>query len=426
MSELAFVAATLLVIVAGAWSLRLRLVAELDQASRLAIVFAIGCLTASILMFVQSLLGMQWSRAGLGSALFFLALAVPRRVWRESYLLRRWRWTDTMVLLLVTITLYAVFDARETTGDLVHFWGPKGQQFHFTGKIDTEFLGFQHYYLMHPDYPPLVPLVYAWASLGAHEFSWWGALLLTPLFLYATVEAFRGLALHALGEAAASRYAMLMAAVLTFGFAAGRVAGGADPPLLMFEAIALSALTFAGDRFDGIVVAALALAAASFTKVEGASFALAVIAAFAVIRRKPLATIALLVPPAAVLGSWIAFAAHHNLLDAYVGNRGALNIAAAPLALLEIIRSASYGTLFLPWIVAAVPLLLSKRWRQGALPLAVAALVIACTIFFYLHGGDPRWWIRSSADRVLLTPLLCLVVASAATARSPETRGRFA
>ncbi|MGZ7039065.1 MAG: hypothetical protein ACXVJO_12910, partial [Thermoanaerobaculia bacterium] len=112
--------------------------------------------------------------------------------------------------------------------------------------------------------------------------------------------------------------------------------------------------------------------------------------------------------------------------DAYVGNRGALNIAAAPLALLEIIRSASYGTLFLPWIVAALPLLLSKRWRQGALPLAVAALVIACTIFFYLHGGDPRWWIRSSADRVLLTPLLCLVVASAATARSPETRGRFA
>jgi hypothetical protein len=48
------------------------------------------------------------------------------------------------------------------------------------------------------------------------------------------------------------------------------------------------------------------------------------------------------------------------------------------------------------------------------LPRLVAGGAIVYTIFFYLHEPDAVWWIKASAERVLLTPLDALVVASAA------------
>jgi hypothetical protein len=105
--------------------------------------------------------------------------------------------------------------------------------------------------------------VYAWNSIFAHRFFYWGATLLTPLYLLAAVLAFRGFAAQKIKNANA--YATLLAALLAFGFATGRAAGGADPQLVMFEVVALSALTFDGE----LVVAAIALAGAALTKVEG-------------------------------------------------------------------------------------------------------------------------------------------------------------
>jgi hypothetical protein len=422
MTAVVFAASSLLVIIAGAWCARWPSVASLDRRARFAIVFAVGCIAAAVLMFLETVLGMSWDRVSLGSPLFFLALAAPPMLWRDARNDVAWTWSDTATLLIIALLTYAVMDARATNGDLIHFWGPKAQQFHLTGKIDTQFLGFQHYYLMHPDYPPLVPLIEAWSSLGAHGFSWWGALLLTPIFVYATVEAFRGLASGAIGPERASRFAMLMAAVLTFAIVQGRAAGGADAPLIMFEAIALAAVTFAGDHWSGIAVAALALGGASWSKFEGAAFAVALIVVFLVIRRRWLAALLLAAPSVILLASWIAFADKHHLLDAYAGNRGAFNVAAIPMVVYEFAKSASYGFFFLPWIAAAAPLLIARRWRPAALPLLVALLVLGYTIFFYLHGPDPWWWIRTSAERVSTTALMCIVVASAAARRETRTQ----
>src|SRR5204863_2394835 len=76
----------------------------------------------------------------------------------------------TLIAAFVLLTIYGVATARETCGDLIYFWGPKGQQFHYAGSIDAGFLGAGDYVLMHSDYPPLLPLLYAWASLIAHRF----------------------------------------------------------------------------------------------------------------------------------------------------------------------------------------------------------------------------------------------------------------
>jgi hypothetical protein len=84
------------------------------------------------------------------------------------------------------------------------------------------------------------------------------------------------------------------------------------------------------------------------------------------------------------------------------------------LTLTRTLQQASYGVAYVPWIAALAPLAIRPRLRRAALPLLVAAGSIASTIFFYLHSDNPSWWIDSSAMRVLLTPLACLVVASAA------------
>ena len=174
---------------------------------------------------------------------------------------------------------------------------------------------FPHYFLMHADYPPLLPLVYTWCSIAAHRFSYWGAAFLTPLYLLATVLAFRGFAAQKLGESTRNAFAALLAAVLAFGFAEGQVAGGADPQLIMFEVIAVAALTFAPDAH---VIAAIALAGAAFTKVEGAAFAVVVVVALhRWCERDWRRALVLTAPAAVLLGSWIAFARHHGLLDSY-------------------------------------------------------------------------------------------------------------
>ena len=82
--------------------------------------------------------------------------------------------------------------------------------------------------------------------------------------------------------------------------------------------------------------------------------------------------------------------------------------------LVRTLRQASYDVAWVPWIGALAPLAITRRLRRAALPLLVAVGSVASVIFFYLHSDNPSWWIDSSAMRVLLTPLACLVVASAA------------
>jgi hypothetical protein len=314
----------------------------------------------------------------------------------------------------VALTIYGVVTARETNADLIYFWGPKAHRFHSMGKIDTDFLAFPHYSLMHPDYPPLLPLTSAWASLVAHRFSWWGPLLILPIALAASAAAFRGLSRQAIGDERAAWFAVLLTAILGYGQAIGMSAGGADPVLLLFEVTAIAALTFGGEDRGMLAVAAMALAGATFTKVEGATFAAITIMAFMIATRQVARAMALAIPAAILLGSWLLFAWRYHLIEQYARASSEMHFDLLGEALLRMLREASYGVLWAPWIAVLAPLAIHRRWERSRLPLMVAAGTIAAAIFFYLHLENPVWWIKASAQRVLLTPLVCLVVASAA------------
>jgi hypothetical protein len=302
-----------------------------------------------------------------------------------------------MILAFTLLTVYGVLTARETCADLLYFWGPKAVRFAGARGIDLAFLKAPEHFLMHPDYPPLVPLIYAWGAMLVGGFSYWGPLLLTAVLLALTALLVPG------------RGGVLMAALLAFGYAQALAAGAADSMLIFFEVAALSALTF----LDAPVLASIALAGAAMTKVEGAAFAVVAIVAYAIVSRRPLRAIGIAITPAILLGSWIAFARTHGLIDSYA--RGAAPLSWSSEAIGAIVRSASYHAYYLPWLAVLLPLAFAKQRKRAALPLLVASGSLAYIVFFYMHAdANLGFWIAVSAERVLLTPLAALAVAAAA------------
>jgi hypothetical protein len=302
------------------------------------------------------------------------------------------------ILAFALLTAYGVLTARETCADLLYFWGPKAVRFAAARGVDVAFLRAPDHLLMHPDYPPLVPLLYAWGAMLAGSFSYWGPLLLTAVLLALTALLLPG------------RGGMLMAALLAFGYAQALAAGAADPMLIFFEVAALSALTF----LDAPLLTSVALAGAAMTKVEGAAFVAVAIVAYAIVSRRPLRALAIAATPAILLGGWIAFARAHGLIDSYA--RGTTALVWSSEAFAAIVKSASYHAYYLPWLAVLAPLAFAKQWKRAALPLLVAAGSLAYILFFYMHAdANAGFWIAVSAERVLLTPLAALAVAAAAT-----------
>ncbi len=409
MKDVLWLAGLLLVAAFGLVSWRIPLVRRLDVWARCAIAFACGCVVLAVVMFAFSLVHVPFTRATLSiAAIVFVAGAPLTR--RSAPPSPRGAGRGVFVAVLL-LTAYGLLTARETCGDLIYFWGPKGQRFYFAEAIDTGFLSFPHYQLMHPDYPPLLPLVYAFASSVAHAFSWWGAIASMLLLLVATALAFRGLTRERLGDDRAAMYATLLTALLAYGYARSMVAGAAEPMLLLFETIALVALTF---HDDGELLAAVALAGAAWTKIEGAAFVAIVVVAYLLTRRRVVRAAAAAAPAAVLVLSWIAFAKAHKFLDQYGRVEQRMHFEALGTIIKTMSLQASYGAFYLPWLAGGVPFALAKNRRRAALPLLVFGGLIAAAIYFYLHGFAPVWWIKASVERVLLSALMALLVAAAA------------
>jgi hypothetical protein len=395
---------------AGCAVLRLEAVRRLGLAGRLALSTAAGALLVPVLMALMSLAGLQWSRTSIALAL--LPIIVVSLIGAR---LPRPRWEAFSIATLALLVLFAVglLTARMTTGDFSFFWGPKGVRFYTAGGIDTAFLSYGDYFPLHRDYPPLLPLLYAWSNTWSRQFAWWGALLATALFLAATAAI--------AGSTSGDRRAgLLVVSVLGWGIADSSAAGGAEPLLLMFEALAIAAITFVKDERAANILAAIGLAGAAFTKVEGASFAVAVILAFLVVHRNVKRAAVIALPAILLLGGWLTYIRRAGLLDTY-GSRGALLFENLFRVGREMFLAVDYRSSWFPWVVVLL-LIATGNIRRAAFPILVAILTTGVAGYFYLHDPDPTWWIESSAPRVLLTPLTALVIAALAAIREDTDR----
>ncbi len=376
-----FVVLTLLVFVAGGWARWFRSVRAMPRRAQAAVYFATGLVTLTVEMLFLSAIGVRWNALlllALPAAGLFFALKLPgiRSTGQPRHAVA------LITVLALIVFASTVLSAAATSGDFVFFWGTKGQRFGAERMLDVEFLRDPDHIVMHPDYPPLVPLYYAWTMLGRTELDWFGAMASSILFL--------GLATAAVPD---RRFAALFASTFALLLIRNDVAGNAEPVLLFFATLALAALVARNDA-----VAAIALSGAALTKIEGAVFVIIVVAMWVLRDRKwkvPLV-------PLLTLGAWLLFAKLNGLLDAYVP-REELSFRYAFTSFRQLAGEMSFGLWYTPWIAIALLLLVRARIRPALPYLAATAAFLAFMVVIYARPEAHMEW---SAERVLLTPLV--------------------
>jgi hypothetical protein len=387
----------------------------MDLAARLAVAGAAGMLIVGAVLGALSMVGIAWSRTSVMPILVVVAgagLYGEFRRPRRPPLHRSEGAVVAGMLVILALTLYGLLSARESCGDLHFFWGPKAIRFHHDGGVTVAYLTDKDT-IANPGYPLLLPLVYAWTLQLSRQFSWWAAILATALFLFGAVALVRGTSRD-------DRGALLMAATLAYAIAIGAAAGAGEAPLLLFETLTLVALTFIDDPRAQTLLAALGLVGAVMLKIEGAVFAIAVVAAL-IVTRKAIRTAAMIAAPAAlVLGAWLWFVKSHGILEYYRGAAMPVYLDAFARTILLTAKVGSYNLLWLPWLVPVALVILGNA-RAASLPLIVALLTLGATAFYYIHVPDPTWWIANSAPRVLLTPLAALLIAATAANRPVQS-----
>ena len=397
----------------GVW--RVDAVRRLDLSGRIAVAGAAGAAIIAAVLATLSIASIGWSR-GIVMPIVFVITAVSvylgRPLVRTDGAKRQANIVAISGLAVIALLLvYGLLTARLSCGDLHFFWGPKAVRFYRDGGVTFTFLGDPNTVRMNPGYPLLVPLLYAWSETVAGQFSWWSAILTTALFLFGSVALVRS-------SSRDDRGSLLMAATLAYAFSIAYAAGGGEPPLIFFETLAIVAVTFIREPRGQGILAALGLAGAVMTKIEGATFAIAVVLGMLALRWNLKRVLATAAPAAVLLGVWLGFVKAHNLSEYYRGAAMPIYFAAVPKTLATLAKAASYDLYGLPWLVPIVLVLLAPHRRKAALPLIVALLTFGAAIFFYIHLPNPTWWILSSAPRVLLTPLAALLIASVAAWRS--------
>ncbi len=408
MVTLRFALLTLALIPLGMWARPL--VRDIGAAGRIAVYFAFGLLGVIAEMFVLSAMNIHWN-AWLLVPLPALATLLtirqkPQRTNNEQ------RTTVLLVgALALAILLSAVIAAMATSGDYVYFWGVKGQRWGAQHILDYAFTTAPSHY-MHPDYPPLLPLYYAWTLLGGDgALDWWGGILATPLFLLTGA-----CAMWALGRRARVAHidgiVTLFLSLFALFYVRNQVAGNAEPALHMFEAMALAALIARKDA-----VAAIALSGVALTKVEGGVFVLIVCGATWLARERTLRQkLTLSILPVATLAAWLLFAYTHGLTDTYVP-KDDLSIRYVGPTLVVFAQELAVRLWYLPWIAFAL-ILVCGRVRQSLPYLAACALFLAFLVAVYMRA-EPHNMVWS-AGRTLMTPLLLLIAATMAAHAEPS------
>jgi len=404
-----------------------------------------GLLALHLSLLVLHGLGIRWTPTSVSLALalaFAGALALNLRTSRSVEGLgpgsaegsggrsggeRRWSWADGVTAVAVLVFGAAAWTLRATHPDFIYHWGIKGRKFLLAGGPDFAYLSHGWNHFIHPDYPRLIPELYALTSLPAGRFSEPVLLLWSVVFFAALLVALRQ-ALDRGGLASTPRQAVLAFLALGLGaFAIGhRLAGGADLPLALALAAALPVLLAPTLEPADDLTLGLAAALAAASKIEGVPLAgtLVALQLWRRVRDRRLGgpSIARIVlPPALVLLPWLVLNLRHGLFQAT--NSGALEPERWPAVLRALGEALAvphwHG---LSWLILATPLLLPSRRARGVAVVVLVQLAFYLWIFF-TQIGDPELLVRFSFPRLLLPLVPAVIVAGAVTLAPPSSNG---
>lgn len=414
-----------------------RIAAALEAA---ALAFVAGLVALFVLLLALDATGIPWRRRTLVPGVALLALAAVAIAW--------WRrraapasaflptpaaplgWGDGAALAAVAAFAWGCWHRATAIPDFVYHWGAKGRRYQQAGGIDYDFLADPLRLTDHPDYPNLLPSLYAATAHLRGFFDERAMLLFSPLFLAVLLLSARTALARGTASPALRKGGLAAVAFAAASFAiAYRMAGGGDLVLTMALVAALPALLPAAEttrrRVDGDDLRlGLAAALAAAVKIEGVPLALLLVALRGGLRDEggrrfaPRRWLRLALPVAAVTLPWVAANLTHGLFQANnTGSWDAERLGVVARAALEVMATPEWHGL--PWLLAALPaLLVVPRLRPAA------ALLLAqggFYLFVYLTSPvDTRFYVLSSLPRLLfhlLAPALVLyAVALAATA----------
>ena len=407
---------------AGAFVTRFDFVRRVGLPMQLVLAAMVGTCTLAVGMLALALIHVRWTTGLLCLPALFVVLyrRGPRR--RPAAATANAGAAIGLSLSAASLVLLgvALFSGRATSIDYVYFWGTKGFRFAMARGIDLAFLVRPDHYLLHSDYPPFVPLVYAAMSLIGGTRSWWLGLGGTFFFAAGCSLAVWGICRERLHPALAAGYTALGGALIADGLVVPFSGGNAEAILLFFACMALGLLAMFPRQPASEWLAGVALLGAVLTKIEGSVFALLVVLAFGLWREttpdrwRRLGRLGL--PPLAGLMTWLAYAQYHAMLRWYRQPYGRFNLHFFLPAAREFVAAASYRAGYLAWIVPALLWLSSPRRAEGLRPALVGTGYAGFALFCFLHGSDdPVGWVHVVAPRLLMTSVVAFLFAAAAT-----------
>jgi len=333
---------------------------------------------------------------------------------------------------LATFAVYAAlaWRLRIATPDFVYHWGLKGHRYYLAGGIDWAFLADPLHLTDHPDYPNLLPNLYAATAVAAGRFSE-RAMMAWSVVAFALILAAAWECWARTATAGAPRQAGIATLALGVGmFAVGyQQAGGADWWIALALVAALPPLLTpaAGVGPADDLAVGLAAALAAGAKLEGMPLALFIVVLHlgrrvaAARRLAPAAALRTALPPLLVIAPWLGANLRHGLFQP--ANAGVLDLARAGVvfpAVAEALATPEWHGL--AWSVLLLPVLAAARRTR---PLG---LLVSCQALFYLYiyfstPLPPDAYTLASLPR-LLFHLVPAILVGAAILVAAIARGR--
>jgi hypothetical protein len=327
-----------------------------------------------------------------------------------------WGWGDGLALFALAV--FSLFAATlwVTTPDFIYHWGIKGHRFFLAGGVDYAYLAAPWNWVIHPDYPNLLPELFAITSRLRGNFRAEAVILASPVALGLAL----GSARQALVRSNVDRFfaqatLALVAVTLAFFSLANLMAGGADGLITLALLAAVPPLLRPADQ-EGDLAVGLAAAFAAASKVEGVPLAgflilVALCRSWTGGRALLLRLARLAGPTALVVLPWLARVYHHHLFQAF--NAGAVASHRAATVVATLAETFSFAS---PWHGFALALFLLPLLAIPRRTRAIAA-VVSLQLAFYLYvfftaRVDTVLLIRSSFPRLVMHLLPAVLLAA--------------
>jgi hypothetical protein len=379
-----------------------------------------GAVVLHVGLTLLDFLHLRWSLlllAALGILLFGVARRfLPRgsTPWRPA----DFGWGDGIALFALSTFILVALTGWIAMPDFIYHWGLKGQRFYLARGVDYAYLSREWNWYTHPDYPNLVPELFAVTALLAGGFDLPAILLGTGVGLALLLAATR----EGLWQGGADRFtrqaglALVALAVAAFGVGY-RMAGSADWFIALAVAAALPPLLRPPDRSGDFQIATAAAFAAA-AKIEGVP--LAAILALVQLTRRVSAERRLNLGPALRIGlpiaivvlPWWARMRYHHLAPA-IDASGPFQISRAGTIFRAVLENLATPEWHGFMVAAFLPplLLLHRRVRAFA---AVTALQLLFYAYTYFASGteDVRAFILSNSARLAFELIPASLVAA--------------